>query len=82
MHLEDLHEALGFDSLLCNNVETKDNEEILGEIYNFYNALYSHRETPNDLNKFLEKYPLNTKSGGGLHISNRTNYHEQKRGCN
>ena len=57
LHLEDSHEMLGFDSLLCNNVEMKDNEEILREIHDFYNALYSCRDTLNDLNKFLENIP-------------------------
>ncbi len=57
IHLEDLHEMLGFNSLLCKNMETKDNEEILREIHNFYNALYSHKDSLNDLNKFLENIP-------------------------
>ncbi len=57
LHLEDSHEVSGFNSLLCNNVETNDNEEILGEIHDFYHALYSCRETPSNLNKFLESIP-------------------------
>ena len=57
LHLEDSHDILGFDSLLCHNVETQDNEEILSEIHEFYSALYTCRDIPNDLNNFLNSIP-------------------------